>query len=325
MRTLQEKVETVFSKNTFFFNNKEFEQQYETRINAIANILKNLRCTIQNHPLSPELIFDTIRDNENGLAAILALTGLSNELFKRLLTAISIIEDESLSKLVHKDKWGFDLTKNGKIQEFSDSRIAKLIRDNDNFLKGIVNLFFQGASNSILIERLPLFELRKLSVSKIGFDINELLDTMVRYKEKGSYSGQAENNAEFIIKNLLSDNDILFQSGDLPKLIESEGSKKRRMDFIIPNKTSPAVIIESSYLSTTSSGQGDKAKTEGGIRSLLRKYYPKARFIGIVDGIGWYVRPGDLERMCGAFDDVFTLHPEEISRLMSFINEALGS
>lgn len=325
MRTIREKIDTVIKKNTFFFNNKEFEQKYETHINAIVNILKNLRSNIQNQPVSQELIFDTIRNNEKGLAAILALTGLSNELFKRLLTAISIIEDESLSKLVYKDKWDFDLSKNGRVQEFSNAKIARLIKNNDYFLKGVVNLFFQGASNSVLMDRLPLFELKKLSISKIGFDINELLDTVVRYKEKGSYSGQAENNAEIIIKNIFDNEDISFESGDLKELIKFEDTRKRRMDFIIPNKTSPVVIIESSYLSTTSSGQGDKAKTEGNVRELLQKYYPNARFIGIVDGIGWYVRPGDLERMCRAFDDVFTLHPDEISRLTGFINEALGN
>ncbi len=60
------------------------------------------------------------------------------------------------------------------------------------------------------------------------------------------------------------------------------------MDFIIPHKREPKVIIESSFLVTTSSGQGDKSKTETNVNSLITKYYPKAKFIGFVDGIGWY-------------------------------------
>lgn len=83
------------------------------------------------------------------------------------------------------------------------------------------------------------------------------------------------------------------------------------------------MIIESSYLITTSSGQGDKAKTEISIRGLIKNHYPKASFIGIVDGVGWYVRQGDLKRMVSAFDDVFTLHPDEMSRLVDYINNKL--
>ncbi|MBK8471352.1 MAG: hypothetical protein IPL33_03605 [Sphingobacteriales bacterium] len=93
------------------------------------------------------------------------------------------------------------------------------------------------------------------------------------------------------------------------------------MDFIIPNKGNPQIIIESSFLVTTSSGQGDKSKTEGGVKALISKYYPKAKFVGFVDGIGWYVRKGDLMRMVSAYDDVFTFHKEEIERFKQFINK----
>ena len=74
------------------------------------------------------------------------------------------------------------------------------------------------------------------------------------------------------------------------------------------------MVIECSFLVTTSSGQGDKSKTEGNIKQLISQYYPKAKFIGFVDGIGWYVRKGDLLRMVSAYDDVFTFHKEEIKR-----------
>ena len=93
------------------------------------------------------------------------------------------------------------------------------------------------------------------------------------------------------------------------------------MDFIIPNKSNPKVIIESSYLTTTSSGQGDKSKTEIGIDKLIKQYYPEAKFVGFVDGIGWYVRKNDLRRMVSAYEDVFTFHPEEMSRFSNLIKE----
>jgi hypothetical protein len=76
--------------------------------------------------------------------------------------------------------------------------------------------------------------------------------------------------------------------------------------------------MERSFLVTTSSGQGDKSKTEGNIKKLIAKYYPNAKFIGFIDGIGWYVRKGDLARMVAAYDDVFTFHKDEIERFKSF-------
>ncbi len=142
-----------------------------------------------------------------------------------------------------------------------------------------------------------------------------MIDTLIRYKEKGSYAGKAQNNAEIVIKNLLEEMEISFeQSVDLEKLKEQAPNEKRTMDFIIPNRKTPQVIIESSYLGTTSSGQGDKAKTEIAIRNLLAEHYPSTHFWGFVDGIGWYVRKRDLRRITEAFEDVFTLQKLELKR-----------
>ena len=143
-----------------------------------------------------------------------------------------------------------------------------------------------------------------------------MIDTLIRYKEKGSYSGP-ENNAETVIKNLLNEMKINSESG--VKLKEHAPNEKRTMDFIIPNQEDPQ-IIESSYLQTTSSG--DKAKTEIAIRNLL-KHYPNAHFWGFVDGIGWYVRRKDLGRMVEAFEDVFTLEESELTRFREALTTVL--
>lgn len=150
-----------------------------------------------------------------------------------------------------------------------------------------------------------------------------MIDTLVRYKEKGSYSGKAENNPEYFIAEIFRETGISFEKGDLIELFKNEPVAKRTMDFIIPNKKSPQIIIESSFLVTTSSGQGDKSKTEGSIKNFISKYYPKAKFIGFIDGIGWYVRKGDLMRMVSAYDDVFIFHKAEIERFEKFIKKEL--
>ncbi len=108
--------------------------------------------------------------------------------------------------------------------------------------------------------------------------------------------------------------EITYEKGDLNELINNAPDNKRTMDFIIPSKKNPLIIIESSFLATTSSGQGDKSKTEISIDALIKEHYPKAKFIGFIDGIGWYVRKRDLQRMVTAYEEVFTFHNDELKR-----------
>ncbi|MDI3535177.1 MAG: hypothetical protein PWQ82_1542 [Thermosediminibacterales bacterium] len=323
MRNTREKFETVITKNTFYFYNRQFEEAYEGYVNSIKETLLVLKNQIQNTGLKKELFEDLIYKKENGLKALLALTGFSNESLKRLITFIRIVDDTELNVLINKEKWITEVERNNQedIKEWSDNKIHKMIRENEFFRKGLVNIFFEGSTIPILSKALPLFELKKLSITKLNFEIEALIDTLIRYKEKGSYSGKKENNPEVVIENILDEMNIGFEKGDLGELISNAPDKKRTMDFIIPNKTNPKIIIECSYLVTTSSGQGDKSKTEISIDSLIKKHYPNAHFFGFIDGIGWYVRKNDLKRMVAAYEDVFTFHQDELERFKKLLQE----
>ncbi len=152
-----------------------------------------------------------------------------------------------------------------------------------------------------------------------------MIDTLIRYKEKGSHGGKGANNPEMVIKSLLQEIGISCEQGDLWELIENAPDKKRTIDFIIPSKKNPKILVESSFLKTTSSGQGDKSKAEISMASLIKSHYPKAKFIGFVDGIGWYVRKGDLKRMVSAYADVFTFHKDEIERFKKMLNDTFNT
>jgi hypothetical protein len=316
--SVEEKFNTVISKNTFYFFNRRFEEQYEGYLNSLKESLLVLKNSIETKGLKKEIFEQLLAENENGLTALLVLTGFSNESLKRLITLIRVVDDAALSKLSLKKKWCNDESVEN-IKEWPDNRIAKMLCENGGFRTGIVNIFFEGATIPILANTIPLFELKKLSISKLQFDIPSMLDTLVRYKEKGSYSGQKDNNPETVIENLLEELDITHETGDLGELISNAPDSKRTMDFIVPNKKSPRIIIESSFLVTTSSGQGDKSKTEISIQKLIKRHYPKARFIGFVDGIGWYVRKEDLKRMVAAYEDVFTFRKDELSRFKELL------
>ncbi|MHB8259970.1 MAG: DpnII family type II restriction endonuclease [Bacteroidia bacterium] len=320
MQNNDAKFKTVIDKNTFYFYNPVFQEKYESYINSLKETLLVLKNKIETDGLKKEFFEALLLDKENGLRALLALTGFANESLRRLLTVVRIADNKELSKLLYKDKWS--KKESGiELSEWGDSKIIKLLKDNSDFRKGLVNLFFEGSTIPFLTQTLPLFELKKLSISKLKFEIPAMIDTLVRYKEKGSYSGKAENNPEALLAMLIDECELTYEKGDLTELFKNEQVAKRTMDFIIPNKKNPTIIIESSFLVTTSSGQGDKSKTEGTIKKLISKYYPKAKFIGFVDGIGWYVRKGDLMRMVTAYDDVFTFHKDEVERFKQFLKQ----
>jgi len=317
MKTDKYKYRRIIEKNTFYFNNAEFENRYESELHTIKETLLYLHNQIKQKGLKKKVFVDFLQKKEQGLKALLTLTGVSNEYLKRLLTFVRVVEDAELSRTLLKDKWC--LEERGEISEWGDVKILRMIKENRFFAEGIINLFFEGGSLKILSKVVPTFELKKFSIGKLRFSFEELIDTIIRYKQKGSYRAKKENNPDEYLKRILKREGIPYESGDLPILVSLEMERKRTIDIIIPNRETPEVLVECSYVITTSSGQGDKSKTEIGMRKLLKQYFPNALFIGFIDGIGWYVRKNDLERMVRAFDDVFTFHPDELKRFLKLV------
>lgn len=103
--SLDEKFNTVISKNTFYFYNEEFEEYYEGHISSVAQNIFLLRNRIEREGLKETILFEHITEVENGLDAILTVTGFSKESLQRLVTFIRATEDKTLSSLVNKDSW----------------------------------------------------------------------------------------------------------------------------------------------------------------------------------------------------------------------------
>lgn len=312
--------------NTYWYDNPEFEDTSEGNINMLKENLLHLKNRVEREKLSVELIADFLyKKGENGLKALQALTAFSNENLKRLVTFIRICDDPDLNALVYKDQWIHKDEDNSTegITEWSRGRIPNEIRKDKYFRLGVASIFFEGGTSEVLFQKLPLFLVKKLSSSKLNFEMEALLDTLARYKEGGSYSGKKGKKLEQVVGQILEDINVGYEDGDLSELIENAPNEKRTMDFIIPNKRNPKIVIESSYMTTTSSQQGDKSKVEGNIRQLLKEHYPDARFWGFVDGIGWYVRKTDLRRMVTAYEEVFTFHEKELERFESQLLEVL--
>lgn len=314
--SLEEKLDTVISKNTFYFYNKEFEEYYEGHISSVAQNIFLLKNRIEREGLKESTLLAHITEVEDGIDAILTITGFSKESLQRLVTFVRATDDKTISDLVNKDSWPSEDFKT----EWGLDKIKSIIKTNKKFAEGIVNLFFRGPTVPVIKKVLPLFEFKKLDIKKFSFSIESLVDTIIRYKTKGSYKAAREGNPEVVIEQILISNKLTFEKGKFN--IPEAGNIPRTMDFIIPNKASPKLIIECSYSVTTASGMGDKAKTEKTVADYLKKNYPNVIFVGFVDGIGWYVRRGDLKRMVDAYDFVFTFSKGEIERfenLLSYI------
>jgi hypothetical protein len=302
----------VIEHNTYFFHSDDFEKISEAHVKTVSTLILQLKDHIEEFGLKVDTVANWIIKDKNALLALLTITGLSRETFLRLLSFIRIKNDSDLNSLVNRSHWPQEKQ---EFREWSESTVLSLLSKNEYFRDGIIKLFFYGASKEAISRNLPLFEYYKLSKDKLKFSPEALIDTIVRYKYKGAYSADARNNPENLIIKLLNEENIPYERGKMAGL-------DRQMDFIIPDRKSPKIIVESSYVVTTASGQGDKAKTEQGVARNIKESYPNALFVGFLDGLGWLVRRGDLMRMAMAYDDVFTFRNDELDRFRELVLKA---
>jgi len=308
-----EKFNTVIKKNTFYFQNIEYEQFYEGHISSLAQNIFLLKNKIETKGLKESVLLEHINEVEDGIDALLTITGFSKESLLRLVTFIRVTSDNALSTLVNKTAW----PQEEFTTEWGLDKIKTIVQTNKKFSEGIIKLFFKGSTIPIIKSVLPLFEFKKLDINKFSFSIESLVDTIIRYKTKGAYKASKEGNPEVVIEEILTEKKLPFEKGKFK--IPKAGNIPRTMDFIIPSKAKPKIIIECSYSVTTASGMGDKAKTEKTVADYLKKNYPGVVFVGFVDGIGWYVRRGDLKRMVEAYDNVFTFNNNELERFKNLL------
>lgn len=311
--TLDQKFQTVINKNTYFLVNKKFEDEVDKNIERLILETVELQLELKKYGCNEKVIGDLIEKN-NGLLLLSTYTTLSLEHLQGTITRIRLEDDEDYNTFFNKDKWNTDIFVNNEIKNWGIEKIKKLIRTNKYFKECIVKIFINGYDN---------LELKNYSdtINAIITIDPVIMDIMFRQKLKGSNAAKKENNAELKIEDILNRHNIPYTRGDLRLLFENEKIRKRTSDFIIGTKDNPLLILESSYQHTTSSSMGDKAKAENGVTDLVKKHYPKAKFVGFIDGVGWINRDGDLKRLCEAFDDVYTFHDDELKRFEETLKE----
>jgi hypothetical protein len=87
--SIDEKFKTVISKNTFYFYNSSYEEYYEGHISSTAQNIFLLKNKIETIGLKESVLLDHITEVQDGIDAILTITGFSKESLQRLITFIS--------------------------------------------------------------------------------------------------------------------------------------------------------------------------------------------------------------------------------------------
>lgn len=152
MKSPKDKLSTVIQKNTFHYSDSEFEEEYEGYINSLKETLLIVKNKIEIEGLKKEIFDWLLKEKENGLKALLALTGISNEYLKRLVTIIRVTNDPETNNLVFKEKWDNETNPNN-IQEWSDIIFQKKIQNNEYFRKGLINVFLKVLRYHLLLRQ----------------------------------------------------------------------------------------------------------------------------------------------------------------------------
>lgn len=137
---------------------------------------------------------------------------------------------------------------------------------------------------------------------------HERAKQMISFALSGRWRSLKQNNIVNIITEKLKLNNIPFKT----ELELKHFGCIRRWDIVIPNEIDPLIVLEATYLSSTSSGQNDKVKTIYENCKTLRKHHPTCEIWGLCDGSAWVKRRQATKIFVSAVDYMITgKHIEE--------------
>lgn len=147
--------------------------------NGLVTMLYNVFFESEGGTISREIVSDTISTHE-GLRAILALNGFSYSTLVEIIHLARICDDTELRKTLRYEEWREE-NSDTTVKKWGTMRIRRLILENADFRAGVVNLFYEGASLSVLHKHFPPREIRRLSSMRMSFKPHRLIETLVDY------------------------------------------------------------------------------------------------------------------------------------------------
>lgn len=287
MPILASQFDAFINEIILLFNGLTFEQNLERDFKKIVKLeIKTKK--------SYSLILNKGTKKENvGWAIILAITGISNEKIKNYILP-----------LLPKPFSCADVTDiNSKVKRLN--YFAKL------FIKGHKNNVLKKilADDPITLRRFTL----KKHFSEYKKD-KEALRILLENKFMGRFG---QKIGDYVEENILGDlvkkAGSTYEKGSINFLrryfqrTTQASSRNPKIDLIIPNKTTPKILVESSYTKTTASGQTKKIDANDALFSAIKKYNrvkgKNLIFVNFIDGAGWKMRgKSDLKRFIDSCD-----------------------
>lgn len=275
---------------TPFYTDDEFENNVDLEVNEILESLHEKMKDIGTQ----EGLLKYIESDVDALDNILSLLSFSAEKFRRIITMLRMEENSDF-----RTEW--DLR-----------RIRSQMLSNKVFAEKISRLLLQGASDPEFKNRIPRFYLENLVINEKSLEQLQdkfQLKKLIKAKRDGRYNNSVGDKVEDIIEEKLME--LQTKYGVTYEREKFVPWIARNMDFAIPNKEDPYVIIEVSYQITTGSGQTTKrnemVKTSQDVRAHNIQYGKNIAFVNFIEGLGWIARQSDMERIYDCSDYVLNL------------------
>lgn len=146
---------------------------------GLANLLYIVLLESEGGVIRRELVVETLAKHD-GLRAILALNGFPKTTLNKIIHLARICDDADLRRTLRYEDWSIEKS-DTTVKEWGAKKVERLILENADFRAGIVNLFYEGASLSILHEHFSSREIRRLSSMRMSFKPHSLIETLVDY------------------------------------------------------------------------------------------------------------------------------------------------
>jgi hypothetical protein len=288
------KYDKVLTTTTMFVISDLIEKAYAEKIKKQTNELKDDLSQINSFSGLKKYI----QTYPNSLENLLCILDISVEKFKRIISMLRINRRYSF-----KSEWSLTKTRKSMIEK-------------DELMNEVCSLLLEGASTPKYKAFLPNFYLEnfKINLNVLSRLTNEDdLRRLIKTKLETSYNNEIANYYYELVMKEISHMAGLQGYDVNPKALVNEIG--REASATITDKKNLRIVIDISYMITTSSSQTDyakKVKSTYNLQKTLSTNNPKDGFIYIIiiDGAGWIGRQSDLENIyksCNYFLNLNTI------------------
>jgi len=267
--------------------------------NNKEDLKRFLRLQISKKPDYKDMINGNVENV--GYTVILTMMGISREQMKNIIApnhpSLAAIKGKITEKKIFSDPDIYDAFTELLLSGQSDADLAKILNGD--------------------VVTLKRFNLENCSTLKELFSNEAIVRRLIEdtYRSRmGNKKGYSTETS--ILASIVEKYNIPYEAGELPILEQyfirqssdsDAKSRNPRIDLILPSKSNPKILIESTYQLTTASGQTKKIDANDSLFRAIKEYSmdsgQEVIFINFIDGAGWKSRGfADVSRLVSSCD-----------------------